>query len=134
MKVVAVLSAFLLAATADAGYLTETQNQREFTRFVKLHGKKYVTDDFFNRYEIFKTNLDLINQHNSKPGVTSTMGVNQFSDFSSSEFASRMSLNVPAKPNKLLSARATRAAPASLDWREEGGVTAVKDQGSCGSW
>lgn len=135
MKVLAVLSVLCLAIAVNAGYVTEKQYQNEFSRFVKIFGKKYVTDDFFNRYETFKANLDLIERHNSQPGVTSTMGINKFSDLSSEEFASRMNgLTVPKKTGKVLPIRSTKGAPVSLDWREKGAVTSVKDQGQCGSW
>jgi len=134
MKVLATLSALALAvATTDAGYVTEKQYQREFSRFVKTHNKKYLTDDFFNRYEIFKSNLDLIELHNSQAGQTSTMGVNQFADMTSAEFKSKMNGYKPVKAGKVLPVQSIAAAPAALDWRDKGAVTAVKDQGQCGS-
>jgi cathepsin L len=134
MKVLATLSALALAvATTEAGYVTEKQYQREFSRFVKTHNKKYLTDDFFNRYEIFKSNLDLIELHNSQAGQTSTMGVNQFADMTSAEFASKMNGYKPVKAGKVMPVESIADAPASLDWRDKGAVTAVKDQGQCGS-
>jgi len=134
MKVLAVLSVLLFAVMANAGYVTERQYQREFSRFVKTYNKKYVTDDFFSRYEIFKANLDLIELHNSQVGVTSTMGVNQYSDMTSSEMASKMNGYIPRGSKKdVAPLKLSADAPASMDWREKGAVTAVKDQGQCGS-
>jgi cathepsin L len=134
MKVLATLSALALAvATTEAGYVTEKQYQREFSRFVKTYNKKYLTDDFFNRYEIFKSNLDLIELHNSQAGQTSTMGVNQFADMTSAEFASKMNGYKPTRAGKVMPVESIADAPAALDWRDKGAVTAVKDQGQCGS-
>jgi len=133
MKVLAVVSCLLLAAAAEAGYTTEKAYQREFSRYVKSFGKKYTTDDFFNRYEIFKSNLDLIELHNSQAGQTSTMGVNKFADMTSAEFASKMNGYKHARAGKVMPVESISAAPASLDWRDKGAVTAVKDQGQCGS-
>jgi len=125
----------LLAVMANAGYVTERQYQREFSRFVRTFNKKYVTDDFFGRYEIFKSNLDLIELHNSQNGVTSTMGVNAFADLTSAEFASKMNgwKPSPKDARTVAPVQFTADPPATLDWRTKGAVTPVKDQGQCGS-
>jgi len=135
MKVLAVVAALMLAVAAEAGYVTEKQYQSEFGRFVKAHGKSYQVDDFFNRFEIFKANLDTIERFNAMKGQTSKMGVNEFADLSSEEFAARFTgLNVKEDENaRVLPVNLYGNPPTSLDWREKGAVTAVKDQGSCGS-
>jgi len=132
MKTVAALL-LALAASANAGYVTEKQYQTEFSKFVKTFGKAYMTHEFFDRYEIFKSNLDLIERHNAQAGVTSTMGVNQFTDMTSAEFKAKMNGFKPSRSGKVMPIESISAAPASLDWREKGAVTAVKDQGQCGS-
>jgi cathepsin L len=137
MKVLAVLSVLLFAVMANAAYITERQYQREFSRFVKTYAKKYTTDDFFARYEIFKQNLDIIELHNAQAGITSTMGVNAYADLTSTEFAANMNGYQPLvkKSNKATKKPVAQLKdfPASLDWRTEGAVTPVKDQGQCGS-
>jgi len=136
-----VVAALCLMVVVDASYITERQYQREFSKFVKTYGKKYTTTDFFNRYEIFQQNLDLIELHNAR-GETSTMGINQFADMTSDEMAAKLNGFQAAlkKSNKVatftadqLSAAAEVQAPTSLDWRNSGAVTPVKDQGQCGS-
>jgi cathepsin L len=143
MKVAVIVALLVcLMVLVDAAYITERQYQREFSKFVKTHGKKYTTDEFFNRFEIFKQNLDLIELHNSR-GETSTMGVNQYADMTSDEFAAKMNGFRAGlkKVNKVATfteaemerAAAVNAAGDALDWRTQGAVTAIKDQGQCGS-
>jgi len=127
-----------LSVMVNGLYVTERQYQREFSKYVKAFGKKYTTEDFFTRYEIFKQNLDMIELHNAK-GETSVMGINQFIDMTSDEMAMKMNGFIPSnKPRHYAELTeedlaAVAAAPATLDWRTTGAVTGVKDQGQCGS-
>jgi len=135
MKVLAVISLLVLLVASVQGYTTERQYQREFSKFVKNYNKRYTSDDFFNRFAIFKENIDLIAEFNSQPGQTASLGVNAFSDMTSEEMAAKMNGYRP-QPNKAKKVRAIElSAPikAALDWKEQGAVTAVKDQGQCGS-
>jgi len=134
MKVLAVLLVLSLALASVQGYITEREYQREFTKFVKSFNRRYTTDEFFSRFEIFKQNLDLIELHNSQTDITSTIGVNQYADMTSEEMANKLNGYRPV--NRVKNVRPLKlsaAAPSALDWNAKGAVTAIKDQGQCGS-
>jgi cathepsin L len=71
-------------------------------------------------------------KHNSDASQTWQMGVNQFSDLTKEEFVSTYlgELNVEVKElNEPINAGFT----VEVDWRTKGIVTAIKNQGQCGS-
>lgn len=111
----------------------------QFNNFIGVFGRKY-TDlgEFEKRFLIFKDNLKTIHDHNNQLGQNFTMGVNQFTDLTSDEFKERVALGGFKKVD-LQSfgcesfSSAASGAPASIDWRSEGKVNAVRDQGQCGS-
>ncbi|KAJ3677278.1 hypothetical protein LUZ60_003002 [Juncus effusus] len=94
------------------------------------------------RYEIFKDNLKYIDQHNAQAdaGLHSfRLGLNKFADLTNEEYRSTYLGKRPVGSHKRgkLSDRYKvkdgESLPDSIDWREKGAVTEVKDQGSCGS-
>jgi len=103
-----------------------------------------------DRRSAFNENIEKIKQHNSK-GLSWRMGVNQFSDLTSEEFGKLMSFDMCRKTmnttlkkfmdrqkGRLPQMKNPRNA-ATVDWRSTNNplgkvaVTAVKNQGSCGS-
>ncbi|KAL7002841.1 hypothetical protein U1Q18_004000 [Sarracenia purpurea var. burkii] len=92
------------------------------------------------RFEIFKDNLRFIDEHNAE-NRTYMLGLNRFADLTNEEYRSKF-LGVRMEMKKRLSSskrsdryafRAGNSSPESVDWREEGAVSPVKDQGQCGS-
>ncbi|TJX11877.1 hypothetical protein E9840_12735, partial [Tissierella creatinini] len=89
---------------------------------------------------MFKENLRFIDEHNSE-NRTYKVGLNRFADLTNEEYrstylgvraGSRPRLSTPRKSDRY-APRAGDALPDSVDWRKEGAVVDVKDQGSCGS-
>jgi cathepsin L len=99
---------------------------------MQQHQKSYHHDEFLHRYRTFKANLDFINGHN-KANKTFTVAMNKFGDLSVHEF-SRIYLGTRATvvPKHVRSVHNPKL-PAAWDWRKQGAVTPIKNQGQCGS-
>ena len=128
-----------MAAVATSTH-TEEQYQMLFRAFIKQHNKSYHVDEFHTRYANFKNNLDLIKAHNAKIGVSYKVAVNTFADLTSDEFRSKYLGYKMVDRSYLRSKNVDREAesfngtlPTSVNWVTKGAVTAVKNQGQCGS-
>ncbi|KAL5777703.1 hypothetical protein ACOSP7_010629 [Xanthoceras sorbifolium] len=105
------------------------------------HGKVYnALGEKEKRFEIFKDNLRFIDEHNSD-NRTYKVGLNQFADLKNEEYrfmylGAKKSVKkntLKAKNSDRYLPRVGEALPDFVDWRKEGAVADVKDQGSCGS-
>jgi KDEL-tailed cysteine endopeptidase len=110
---------------------------KEFTNFQERFSKRYNSiKELEERFDIFRENIQIMIHHNSDLSQNFTMGVNQFTDLTASEFKSGYVRDLKTKVGsydcKSYSSAATNA-PMSVDWRTAGAVTSVKDQGQCGS-
>lgn len=152
MKVflVCLLSSFLLfpifsdATKRDHLPTAEDLQFEQFVSFTTKFNKRYDSQDEHNhRYKIFKQNLALIEKHNAEAAEgkhSFTLGATPFADMTNEEYRKRV-LGYRPKQNSVARSAAelyrptlTLAdAPSSLDWRDKGVVTDVKDQGQCGS-
>jgi C1A family cysteine protease len=110
---------------------------KRFLEFTHKYNKVYGSlEEFQQKFEVFKNNLIEVLAHDDFSGEH-TMGITKFSDMTRDEFKNQyLTLKVQgagwcnsAKGLKFLS----HEVPATLDWREKGGVSPVKNQGQCGS-
>ncbi|KFK31525.1 hypothetical protein AALP_AA6G123900 [Arabis alpina] len=95
-----------------------------------------------NRFEIFKKNLEFVEKFNMNANRTYKLDVNEFSDLTDEEFRARyMGLVVPKEMTEMSSTETVSfryenvsesETGESMDWRQEGAVTTVKNQGKCG--
>jgi len=110
---------------------------KEFTNFQQRFRKFYDTlAEEESRFAIFRKNLVTIIAHNSDCMRNFTMGVNQFTDLTPDEFKAQYinGLNAPVSLYGCKSfVSSGSSAPETVDWRNKGAVTSVKDQGQCGS-
>jgi len=117
----------LLALTASAEVMTAEDYQ--FMNFIVTHGKSYGTkEEFEYRSNIFKAELAKIAETQENL-TTSTVGVNFFADMTDAEKALRFGF--VANPDQELNFGSFEGieAASSVDWREQGAVTPIKDQG-----
>ncbi|KAJ0981126.1 hypothetical protein J5N97_009381 [Dioscorea zingiberensis] len=112
-----------------------TPDTLSFARFVKKYGKSYESLEEMNkRFSLFMENLKLIKSTNRK-GLSYKLGINKFTDMSWDEFRSKRlssagNCSSAVEGNHILT---DAPIPSSRDWRKEGIVSPVKDQGECGS-
>jgi len=114
-----------------------------WTFYKNQHGKQYEAEEEEFRRIIWDENVQLIQQHNLEHDLglhTYTLGVNEYADLSVEEYhtyllGARRDLSTEKeRSSRLLFTPDTgRKVPDTLDWREHGYVTPVKNQGQCGS-
>ena len=113
-----------------------------FTQWMTEHGKDYETEEELDRrLAIFAANDVFVERHNAehKEGKHSHwVGLNHLADLTTEEFKnmlgykhSLMDAKPPVDPATWEFAE-VKPAP-SVDWVEAGAVTAIKNQGQCGS-
>lgn len=119
-------------------FLNDNDEWTQFSNFQARFSKKYETiEEFEYRFQVFRENLRTIILHNLDHRQNFTMGINQFTDLTETEFKERFvsGLKKPTVGSYGCKTFTSSAAnvPSSIDWREKGAVTSVKDQGQCGS-
>ena len=106
-----------------------------FDSWADRYGKVYQPTERDFRQSVYEQNLNKILNHNAE-GHSWTMSVNQFADLTADEFAARYTGGYASRKHRTHTNKLRRtivAIPTSVDWEASGAVTAVKDQGQCGS-
>jgi len=127
----------VIALVGFANGFTESEYQEEFINWMKKHSKMYGSEEFSNRFDIFKKNMDFVRDWNAQ-GSPTILGLTSFADLSNSEYQKIYLGTHIDKTDALLllepaTLETTKNNNKTLDWRKEGLVTDVKDQGQCGS-
>ena len=120
----------------ESGLVSSTE---EFLNYIARFGKSYGTKaEFQKRAKLFlKTKMEIMLAASSNSVPTFKLGFNQFSDWTEEEFQAILG-NKPSEEehdvyHEHLKILEDAILPASKDWRDDGVINPVKDQGRCGS-
>jgi cathepsin L len=133
-----ILAAALIAVSSAAS-LFDPSMDLYWQAFKTQHNKKYA-DDFeeSQRRLIWEKNVQFINKHNLEASLgqhTFTVKMNKFGDLTNKEFVTMMNGFNGTKSMFTKSGNPTFLVPSnvqipdSVDWRKQGYVTPIKDQG-----
>jgi len=141
-----IICTFVLFAVAFAGRTRWHQlDGYSFEKYKAEFHKQYSSDDEHSlRQNVFESRLAQIKLHNQDSTKTWKSGVNQFTDRTEQELKQllgyRKDIAYMTKETQAFKRYTTpfkiqdeAPIPKHVDWREKGVVSAVKDQGQCGS-
>ncbi|ESQ54998.1 hypothetical protein EUTSA_v10027165mg [Eutrema salsugineum] len=128
-----------LPVVSDGGNRSDVEVGFIYKTWMSNHGKRYVNSlgEKENRFQIFKENLRFIDQHNAK-NLSYQLGVTRFADLTVQEYQELFSQTLKPRQRDLRISRRyvpldVDLLPESVDWRNEGAVSEIKDQGTCNS-
>jgi len=84
-----VLVVLLCCVAFASAVRTEAEYQSEFIGFLTKFDKSYDVDEMFHRFNIFKRNVDLIDNHNALAAAgkyTFTLAINKLADQTNDEY------------------------------------------------
>eukprot|EP01087_Luapelamoeba_hula_P024802 TRINITY_DN956_c0_g1_i1.p2 TRINITY_DN956_c0_g1~~TRINITY_DN956_c0_g1_i1.p2 ORF type:complete len:385 (+),score=54.65 TRINITY_DN956_c0_g1_i1:45-1199(+) len=110
----------------------------DFAAYVAEYGRTYTGEEFALRQQLFEARLASVIAHNKDNSKSWKEGINHLSDRTEAEFKALLGYNKAfgysdsaRKGTPYVFRQASL--PKSVDWRDRGVISAVKDQGQCGS-
>jgi cathepsin L len=123
--------ACLIAASISA--LVVPHQEKAFVSYMRTHGLLYTGDEYQLRLGIFLANSRFVQEHN-RAGLGFKVSLNHLAVLTPAEYKTLLGArqtNTESQRSAVVGRRADP--PASWDWRTQGAVQVIKDQGQCGS-
>ena len=121
---------------SEGSIRNEDYMKQLFDNFIVKFDKNYDDEsEYLRRFEIFKKNLAVIDIRNADERATggyAVHGVTKFADYTDEEFNDLTNLTLPPESENDDEPEFKATSATFSDWRQAY-VTAVKDQGQCGS-
>jgi len=147
MKCVFVCLSLWICLNSARPKWNELSSSYNFEQYKADFSKVYHTrEENEMRRGFFAENLNIILHHNANPSASYRMGVNHMTDWTREERKSLLGYHkglahrqVTERSQKYAEGKLAKIdfgntkAPISVDWRNKGILSAVKDQGQCGS-
>ncbi|KAL0337247.1 UNVERIFIED_CONTAM: Senescence-specific cysteine protease SAG39 [Sesamum calycinum] len=138
LVVAALLMLEMWSSQATARMLPDTATVQEHEQWMAQFGRVYKDEaEKSRRFGIFKDNVEYIRSFNEAAARPYRLAINKFADLTNEEFVAsrngyKMGSYMKSSEGSLFRYANVSAVPASMDWRQKGAVTGVKDQGQCG--
>ncbi|XP_074566449.1 thiol protease SEN102-like [Curcuma longa] len=147
MLVLLVVVVLLVATEAipfeEKDLATEESLWNLYGRWRSHHTVTRDLDEKQKRFNVFKENVKFIHEFNQQKDVPYKLRLNEFGDMTNQEFRAVYAGSKVAHHRSLRGERQEEEGggscssvcglPTSVDWRTKGAVTAIKNQGQCGS-
>lgn len=128
----------ILALVATAAFMMYSAQESQstepiFEEWKEKHGLMLdlSAQEQVYRLKIFERNLQVINEHNSKPNQSYKMGINKFTAYTLEEFENSFLTKIEPNPAGSVVESPAENLNLSVDWVSYGAVSPVKSQGTC---
>jgi cathepsin L len=123
--------ASLIFAASAAHFLPH--EEKSFVAYMRTHNLLYTGSEYQLRLGIYLANARWVREFN-QAGRSFTVALNHLAILTPAEYTSLLG-STPRHQSRPATAKRTRVAeaPDSWDWRTEGIIQVIKDQGQCGS-
>jgi len=124
-----ILALLVLLVTANI-----SEQQAQFNSWALQFNKAYQSEEeAAYRFTVYQDNAKFVAEHDAEARGFQ-VALNEFADLTNAEFrAIYNGMNLTKTPADVFELSVNTNIPATVDWRKEGAVTPVKNQGQCGS-